>query len=86
MSDDGQWLVTVEGPESRKVCVGLTHKKGDGIMRLRNLLGLLLLLITLATLGCAGMDIQTSAGNGSEMMSCNGDAPSPYPPYCHPRP
>ncbi len=54
-------------------------------MRLRNLMGLLLLLIILATFGCAGMDLQTSGSGSSEMMSCNGDVPSPYPPYCHPR-
>ena len=54
-------------------------------MKLRQVIGLLLLLITLAAFGCAGMNnLQTSTGEGATMMGCNGDLPSPYPPYCRP--
>lgn len=59
--------------------------EGCGIMKPRQLLGLLFLGIALASFGCAGMTTyQSGVGSASTMMDCNGDVPSPYPPYCHP--
>jgi len=55
-------------------------------MKARQLLGMVLVVIALATFGCVGMaTYQSSGGSASAMMDCNGDVPSPYPPYCHPR-
>jgi hypothetical protein len=54
-------------------------------VELRKVFGIALLLITLATAGCAGMANYQSTG-GPDRMGCNGDLPSPYPPYCHPSP
>lgn len=50
-------------------------------MKARQLLGMVLVVIALATFGCAGMaTYQSSGGSASAMMDCNGDVPSPYPP------
>jgi hypothetical protein len=63
----------------------LTQEKGYGIMRPRRLLGLVLLLISLATFGCAGMNTyQSSEGGAATMMDCNGDKASHYGTGCHP--
>jgi hypothetical protein len=54
-------------------------------MKLRNALALMLLLFSLVAFGCAGMsNYQPGQGGPTTMESCNGDVPSPYPPYCRP--
>jgi hypothetical protein len=35
-------------------------------------------------LGCAGMNYSYQ-GSNNPPPDCNGDVPSPYPPFCHPR-
>jgi hypothetical protein len=55
------------------------------MMKWRNLYALVLLLLALASSGCAGMsNSQLGAGGASSMNDCNGDVPSPFPPYCRP--
>lgn len=54
-------------------------------MKLRKLFGLVLLLVTLGIVGCAGMStLQSSGGSASTMMGCNGDVPSHYGNGCRP--
>jgi hypothetical protein len=54
-------------------------------MRLRQLFALVLLLLALATFGCAAMsNLGSGKGGPTTMADCNGDIPSPYPPYCRP--
>lgn len=62
-----------------------SKRKEIGMMKPRWVLGLVLLLIGLATFGCAGMGTyQSSGGDASAMMGCNGDIPSHYGTGCHP--
>jgi hypothetical protein len=51
-------------------------------MNSRILIACLLLLLALMASGCAGMS-NTQSG-APTMNDCNGDVPSPYPPYCRP--
>jgi hypothetical protein len=54
-------------------------------MRLRRTLLLILLIYDLVTFGCAGMNNYQPGQDGfTTLESCNGDVPSPYPPYCRP--
>ncbi len=51
----------------------------------RYLFAFLLLLVAWVTVGCAGVsNYQSSSAAGSSMNDCNGDLPSPFPPYCRP--
>jgi hypothetical protein len=52
-------------------------------MEVRKVFAIALLLIALMISGCAGMSNYQPTG-GPNMMGCEGDVPSPYPPYCHP--
>jgi hypothetical protein len=59
--------------------------QGDGIMELRKVLGIALLLMILATFGCAGMGDYQPTG-GPNRFGCDGNVPNEFPPYCHPSP
>jgi hypothetical protein len=46
---------------------------------------LLLGVLALSLASCAGSSNYSQAtGRNPYMMDCNGDVPSPYPPFCHP--
>ncbi len=71
--------------ENTELMKGTKVMRRDGFRRLQSLLAVVLLLLTLATLGCAGMqNLQYRTSGGSTMMDCGGDLPSPYAPYCRP--
>jgi len=54
-------------------------------MKWRDLYALVLMLLILMSFGCAGMNnYQPGTGGPTTMADCNGDVPSPYPPYCRP--
>ena len=57
----------------------------DEIMNILKVVAVALLLMTLATFGCAETGNYQPSG-GPDMFGCDGDVPSPYPPYCHPSP
>jgi hypothetical protein len=52
-------------------------------MELRKIFIVAYLLLTLVTFGCAGTG-NYQASSGPPSNNCNGDVPSPYPPFCRP--
>jgi hypothetical protein len=54
-------------------------------MKWRNVYALVLMLLVVMSFGCAGMNnYQPGTGGPTTMADCNGDVPSPFPPYCRP--
>ncbi len=54
-------------------------------MNIRQVLSFALLLLILLSFGCTGSATRTGTETGPNRFGCEGDVPSPYPPYCHPR-
>jgi hypothetical protein len=54
-------------------------------MKLRKLMVVIVVLVFLSAAGCTGMsNLQYGGGGAPTRDDCNGDVPSPYPPYCRP--
>ncbi|GLI35173.1 hypothetical protein DAMNIGENAA_26060 [Desulforhabdus amnigena] len=54
-------------------------------MNIRQVLSFALLLLILLSFGCTGGAIyKANMETGPNRFGCEGETPSPYPPYCHP--